>query len=626
MFRLRPICLAALLAAALPLTSLAEDAPGKPLLDVTKKGDLVAAGLSTETPDEVSFTPSSDAAHPGIDVSITPGKAGYPGIIVAPPKSGNSSWDLSKFGHISAKVTNLSDKNMSVALRVDNSGGGPEPWNTEVFYFKPNESKTLKVIFGYAYGNAAYKLDSSKIVKVLLFSGKPKDPISWRLESLEAGGTTGETPPAKPVDPNTIRVAPNAGGILLGKGGLEAKTFKAEGNAAVKEITAEGWKVRFDKKGQFASLKPTQGRWDFRLGLQAVFTIKNTGTTAATPALRLESNDKKSERITSDAPVAPGAVVEVTVPFAAKSTWNSAEKDSGSQFSNHRVSAIVLSTDTDAQPVDFTVTGIKVSLPPTPKLPEWLGKRPPVDGDWKVTLDEEFDGATVNDKLWNIYGENYWDKTTHFSKENVFVKDGTATLRVTKKHGFQNDDPNHKRQTDYATGFLDSYGKWTQLYGYFEARTKLTSSPGVWPAFWIMPERGGSDPQWKRASTSDGGMEFDVMEHLSGWGIYRYNIAMHWDGYDKNHKSVGTSAVYVQPDKDGFITTGLLWTPGLAVFYANGQEVGRHENPRVSSVPSDIMFTLPMGGWDNLPMDDKQLPADFVVDYVRVWQRADLAK
>ena len=37
------------------------------------------------------------------------------------------------------------------------------------------------------------------------------------------------------------------------------------------------------------------------------------------------------------------------------------------------------------------------------------------------------------------------------------------------------------------------------------------------------------------------------------------------------------------------------------------------------------MFTLPMGGWDNNALDDARLPADFVVDYVRVWQRKDLA-
>jgi hypothetical protein len=37
------------------------------------------------------------------------------------------------------------------------------------------------------------------------------------------------------------------------------------------------------------------------------------------------------------------------------------------------------------------------------------------------------------------------------------------------------------------------------------------------------------------------------------------------------------------------------------------------------------MFTLPMGGWDNNDLDDARLPDDFTIDYVRVWQRKDLA-
>jgi beta-glucanase (GH16 family) len=141
-----------------------------------------------------------------------------------------------------------------------------------------------------------------------------------------------------------------------------------------------------------------------------------------------------------------------------------------------------------------------------------------------------------------------------------------------------------------------------------------------------MPDRGvAAGPQWKRQDTNKGGMEFDVMEHLTRWGPHRFNVAMHWDGYEKSHKALGSSAIYVQADKDGFITCGLLWTPGAAVYYCNGKEILRWEDPRISNVESDMMFTLPMGGWDNNALDDSKLPADFVVDYVRVWQRKDLA-
>ncbi len=100
---------------------------------------------------------------------------------------------------------------------------------------------------------------------------------------------------------------------------------------------------------------------------------------------------------------------------------------------------------------------------------------------------------------------------------------------------------------------------------------------------------------------------------------------MHWDGYVADHKSTGSDKIYVQPDKDGYITTGLLWTPGSAIYYCNGKEVLHYENDRVSSVPSYIILDMVSGGWDNPPLEIEKLPADFIIDYVRVWQRKDLA-
>ena len=115
------------------------------------------------------------------------------------------------------------------------------------------------------------------------------------------------------------------------------------------------------------------------------------------------------------------------------------------------------------------------------------------------------------------------------------------------------------------------------------------------------------------------------MEHLTRWGIHRYNIAVHFEGYGKDHKSIGMRCDYVQTDKDGYITAGLLWLPGQVVWYCNGKEIAEWDDPRVSDIPSDMMFTLPSGGWDNDPLDDAQLPSDFVIDYVRCWERKDLA-
>ncbi|MCK4375169.1 MAG: glycoside hydrolase family 16 protein, partial [Candidatus Brocadiae bacterium] len=294
------------------------------------------------------------------------------------------------------------------------------------------------------------------------------------------------------------------------------------------------------------------------------------------------------------------------------------------RMTNDAVAAVTISARHPEGAAALVVESIWAGLPPQPVLPDWLGKRPPVEGDWVRTFDEDFDGTALDLSKWNNTGPNYWDKTSHWSKDNLIVGGGVARLRYEKKTGRHNDEPDGK-ESHYQGGYLDTYGKWVQRYGYFEARMKLPTAPGLWPAFWMSPDRGEeAGEQWRRQSTSDGGMEIDVLEHLTRWGAGRYNIAMHWDGYGEGHKSVGSSVVYAQPDEDGFITAGLLWTPGLLVFYGNGQEVARWEDPRVGSVQSDMMFTLPMGGWDNSPLDDAQLPDDLVIDYVRVWQRRDL--
>ena len=124
-----------------------------------------------------------------------------------------------------------------------------------------------------------------------------------------------------------------------------------------------------------------------------------------------------------------------------------------------------------------------------------------------------------------------------------------------------------------------------------------------------------------REDTRDGGMEFDILEYLARYGPYRYNVACHRDGYEKDHKSLGTERIYVQPDKEGFYTAGLLWEPGSATFYCQGKAVAHWKDPRVSSVPMYILFTAVSGGWGGNVLTGEGLPSDYVLDYVRAWQR-----
>ena len=559
--------------------------------------DLLGSGAETVkrlVPSSAQVAVSPSPA--GYVVSIQPGKDDYPGIALKPT---GISWDLSGYGHVEARLVNTGTDPLTLALRADNAGDWKDnPWDTESVTLAPGEAGTLTTIFGYSYGHKpGYALKPSAVTQLLLFTGKTDKPLSFRLVSVAAAGPANEKPP---VAPDEVRVKP-ADGLLLG---ADTRTTQDAG---------------------VTTFRPNVGRWDLRDFLEVHVRLRNDNAVAVSPRVRLESNGGVSNW-QAVPPLSPGAEADVVMPFAGDGPVDLTKKDTGSHVTSDAVSAVTVDAGNEAQSRLLRVASLRAVLPPSPVLPAWVGKRPPVAGDWVKTLDDEFNGSTLDASRWSVYGPNYWDKQTHWSRNDVTLGDGTVKLRYEKKTGFANDDPK-QAPSDYAAGYIHTYDLWRQRYGYFEARMKLPTTPGLWPAFWMMPDRGpeGGPEQWKRQDTGNGGMEFDIMEHLTRWGRFRYNIAMHYDGYGKDHKSVGMDKIYVRPDKDGFITCGLLWTPGSAIYYCNGREVLRWVDPRVSNVPAMLMFTLPMGGWDNSALDETKLPADFVIDYVRVWQRRDLA-
>jgi len=598
--------------------------------------DISAAGSDSKfVPDEPSskgqVTISRSDSPAGVVVTMAPGEAGYPGASLKP--EGGTPWDFSPFGRIEATITNTGTKKLGLGMRVDDSGGYQNN-NASVTYIDPGQTVVCKVTFGYSFGNPAQMIKTSSIAQILLFGGKVKgDPQSFRIESIEAAGVAGEKLPVKP---GSLVIVPKDG-VVLGAGAekLDAGKNLVNKGATGTLVDASGsqnLKIEFTAGSgkQEAGIKPDNGKWALYNGLEIRAKVRNDGQSPITPTLHVDSQGGPIDA-KADAPLAPGAETELVASYINPQTWKNTppsinpDPGTGNKFTSNQVTGILIGAASDTTARTLTVESIKADLP-TPNTPDWLGKKPPVDGEWTQTFNDDFDGATLDMTKWNNTNhDNYWDKRSHWDTNNLILKDGTITLHYEKKTGYMNGDTTNK-QTDYAVGYLDSYGKWVQRYGYFEARVKNPKAPGLWPAFWLMPDRGeAAGPQWKRADTANGGMEFDIMEFLSGWGPWRYNIAMHWDGYGKNHKSTGSPVTYGQPDKDGFLTAGLLWLPGKAIYYCNGVEVLHFESDRVSTVPSHFIIDMVSGGWDNQPLDDAKLPDDFVVDYVRAWQRKDLA-
>ncbi len=582
------------------------------------------------------------ATGTGLDVNvIAGGKAKYPGITITPA----APLDASGYGHLEFKCTNNGTKKIRITFKVDNAGPWQENRNSvDITGLNPGETKTVTAIFGYQFGKPGYALDPKDISSISIFSVPSDLAESYHIEAIQAAGPTGEKPF---VDPNRVAVIP-AGGVLLGGDATTEGKLLAPRGGAKSAFAADGKSLQVDFAGgkeELVMFKPAAGMWNLNEDLEVKVHVKNTGSSPVTPGVQLQSKAGDSDPVFAAAPIAPGAEADIIIPFAAATPWKcivdpdqeklEVKKDwigenqtgTGTKYASNSTVSVTFVSDKSEGAKSFQVTSIVGDMPTADPLPDWLGQKPPVDGDWTKTFEDNFDGNTIDLKKWNIYfPQNYYlGVRGHYSKDNVIVKDGTVTLRIEKKDGHQNDDP-ARVANSYAMGYLDTYGKWTQRYGYFEARMKLTKSPEVTPCFWLMPDRGLTAGDYnKRASTKDGGMELDIMETLSIWGLCRHDFGFHWDSYQKYHKSTGAVTLYNHPDKDGFITVGLLWTPGSLVEYDNGKETGRWESPRISNVESDFILYNIIGGWETEAFDDKALPSDFVIDYVRAWQRKDLA-
>ena len=565
------------------------------------------------------------------------------------PASGN--WDLTNWGHITVRMINRGKARIAGQLRVaeDNPRWQDEPWNTETFAVDAGTSITKTVIFGYGWGynkGKAIKTDRIREVDIILGGNKTDERI-LRIEDLKAAGYAGEKPPT---DPNKQSVEPPQG-VLFHPGAPFDAVKQLEGkNGATGNCNATGPCIvaSFSGKDAVLTLKPAAGFWKLWKYTQIGFTLRNPGQVPLTVNLRAGSGAFTD---TTTVTLPPGTTAQPVVSFVPAKPWEGLRRDTyteifndnqpgtGTKFDSTRVAGVTFAVSADMTPpapVMLEILSVEAQNPPA-VVPDWVGTRPPVPDpqNWTLTLRDDFDGPQVNTNLWNTTSDNGWDRRTYLGPDQLRIKDGRLVMTFEKKPNQYERPGKEPDRRDFSSGIISSYGKWVQRYGYFEARMKLPTGAGLWPAFWMMPDRGkyktladGTRKErlsWERYDTAFSGMEFDIMEHLTAWGPYRFNVAFHWDGYEKRHRTVGSSTIYVPADKEGYRTVGLLWLPGKAELYAQGRLIGSWEHERMCTVPCYPIFYFVSGGWANSALDIEQLPDTFVVDYIRVWQRQDLA-
>lgn len=174
----------------------------------------------------------------------------------------------------------------------------------------------------------------------------------------------------------------------------------------------------------------------------------------------------------------------------------------------------------------------------------------------------------------------------------------------------------------YTSAKITTHGNFVvSAVGKLEARIKLPTGQGLWPAFWMLGNTCPQEP-WPNCG------EIDIMEN-KGSQPMTTSSALHGPGY-----SGATPFAHAQNFSSGavtdFHTYGVEWDGFSVRWLVDGvqhYQVGIGDinayGPSVLGKSFIVILNLAIGGhFDGDPQSDGIFPATMVVDYVRVFKPA----
>ena len=235
----------------------------------------------------------------------------------------------------------------------------------------------------------------------------------------------------------------------------------------------------------------------------------------------------------------------------------------------------------------------------------------------ELVWSDEFDGQSVNLDNWtfetgaNGWGNNELQKYTN--GDNAEIRDGKLVITARKIN-------DNQELGSYTSTRMITRGKQTFTYGRLEARIKLPSGRGTWPAFWMLGENFG-DIGWPACG------EIDIMEHV-GYEPNVHHSATHTLSSSGN--TVNKGKITLNGIENDFHIYGIIWTPESIKFYLDSpSQVFYTYTPSVKDEktwpfddPQFFLLNIAVGGtWGGSQgIDDTVFPQEMEVDYVRVYK------
>ena len=212
--------------------------------------------------------------------------------------------------------------------------------------------------------------------------------------------------------------------------------------------------------------------------------------------------------------------------------------------------------------------------------------------------------------------------------ENARVENGVLVIEGRKEEYLNSayeagseDWRRSKEFADYTSAALVTKNKASWTYGRFEIRAKLPSGGGVWPAIWMLGENISiPETPWPICG------EIDIMEFVGkDPGYVHGNI--HY-GPDGVHKCAPGKMATENP-WDDFHVYAIDWDERVIDFYFDDikyhsvyLDVAGKGADNAFRKPQYLLINLALGGGWGGRIDTSIFPQKFLIDYVRVYQKA----
>ena len=249
----------------------------------------------------------------------------------------------------------------------------------------------------------------------------------------------------------------------------------------------------------------------------------------------------------------------------------------------------------------------------------------PDDDGWTLAWSDEFTGSTLDTSKWSstdsygrdecFGGGNNEQQCYSSSSQNVSIADGKLVLTARPASGLS-------QGRTYTSGRVQSNGKGDFTYGKIEARIKLPSGQGSWPAFWMLPSD-RTYGQWPRSG------EIDVVESVN-LGVNNERTVHGTIHYGAPHAYTGGETEL--SDINAFHTYAVEWYSDEMRWFVDGVQYSRKtSNQWFSSGASNdanapfdqdfhLILNLAIGGQWPGNTDGQNFPRQMEIDYVRVYE------